>query len=172
MRLIDALHPASSRIRPWTLFFAHPCLPLAQAEAHPDRHGTAEAAAQQAIADHASEITDAYAVLKAPHSRATHLLELLGAPLDEDTGGEVLGPGFLMQVMEVREELEEAGSRTEVLRDLLEANQASIAELLEQLIPAFDDAAAADLERARMLTAQLQYLNKIDEEITKRLPVE
>ena len=35
-----------------------------------------------------------------------------------------------------------------------------------------DDAAAADLERARMLTAQLQYLNKIDEEITKRLPVE
>ena len=77
-----------------------------------------------------------------------------------------------MHVMEVREELEEAGSRIEVLQDLLQANQSSIAELLEQLSPAFDDVANADLERARMLTAQLQYLNKIDEEITKRLPVE
>ena len=91
----------------------HPCTTLfdccfVQAEAHPDRHGSADASAQQAIADHASAITDAYAVLKAPHLRATHLLELLGAPLDEDTGGDVLGPGFLMHVMEVREELEEA----------------------------------------------------------------
>ena len=152
--------------------FLRACSPLEQAEAHPDRHGTADALALQAIGDHASEITDAYAVLKAPHLRATHLLELLGTPLDEDTGGEVLGPGFLMHVMEVREELEEAGSRIEVLQDLLQANQSSIAELLEQLSPAFDDVANADLERARMLTAQLQYLNKIDEEIAKRLPIE
>ena len=143
-----------------------------QAEAHPDRHGSADASAQQAIADHASAITDAYAVLKAPHLRATHLLELLGAPLDEDTGGDVLGPGFLMHVMEVREELEEAGSQPEVLQSLLQANQASIADLLGELTPAFDQDGAADLERARMLTAQLQYLNKIEEEITKRLPVE
>lgn len=143
-----------------------------QAEAHPDRHGSADVSAQQAIADHASDITDAYAVLKAPHLRATHLLELLGAPLDEDTGGDVLGPGFLMHIMEVREELEEAGSQPEILQSLLQANQASISDLLEELTPAFDDDDAPDLERARTLTAQLQYLNKIDEEITRRLPVE
>ena len=63
---------------------------------------------QQRVADYAADITDAYAVLKAPHLRATHLLELLGAPLEEGTAGsDVLGAGFLMHVMEVREELEE-----------------------------------------------------------------
>ena len=91
-----------------------------QAEAHPDRHSQADASQQQAIADKASEITDAYAILKQPHLRATHLLELHGLPLNEETGGEVVGMDFLMDIMEVREELEEANNDPETLRTLRE----------------------------------------------------
>lgn len=142
-----------------------------QAEAHPDRHSQADASQQQAIADKASEITDAYAILKQPHLRATHLLELHGLPLNEETGGEVVGMDFLMDIMEVREELEEANNDPETLRTLRDANQQAMSELLEQLAAAFDDDATSDLERARALTARLQYLHKIEEEIRARTEV-
>lgn len=144
---------------------------MLQAEAHPDRHGQADASQQQAIADKASEITDAYAILKQPHLRATHLLELHGLPLNEETGGEVVGMDFLMDIMEVREELEEANNDPETLRTLRDANQQAMSELLEQLAAAFDDDANSDLERARALTARLQYLHKIEEEIRARTEV-
>ena len=140
------------------------------AEAHPDRHGQASPEQQQRVADHASDITDAYAILKSPHTRATHLLELLGAPLNEDTSGGILGPDFLMHVMEVREELEEAGTEVERLQALRSANRETVAELLEQLGVAF--AASSGLDEARALTARLQYLQRIEEEIHARMPVE
>ena len=105
-----------------------------------------------------------------PHLRATHLLELLGAPLDENTGGDVLGPGFLMHVMEVREELEEAGASPSRLQALREANDETMAGLLVELGAAFD--AAGEIQTARALTARLQYLQRIGDEIHARMPVE
>ena len=138
------------------------------AEAHPDRHGHLDAAEQQKMADHASDITDAYAVLRAPHLRAVHLLELLGTPLDEDTGGEVLGPEFLMHVMETREELEEAGAEVPRIQALRDANENAMSELHTQLGDAF---ASQNLDEARALTARLQYLQRIEDEAKERLPV-
>lgn len=135
---------------------------------HPDRHGCSGAAVQQQAADHAAELTDAYRVLRSPHSRAVHLLELLGAPLNEETGGDLLGAGFLMQVMEVREELEEAGTQPARLQALRAANDVAVGELHVLLGGAF---ASQDLEQARSLTAQLQYLQRIEDEIHARMPV-
>ena len=80
------------------------------AECHPDRFGQSSEAERAAAADRAAAITDAYSVLCRPYQRATHLLELLGAPLTEEDGtsggAALLGPEFLMEVMELREELE------------------------------------------------------------------
>ena len=109
-------------------------------------------------------------MLRAPHLRAAHLLELLGAPLNEETGGDVLGADFLMHVMEVREELEEADSHGPRLLELRAANQQAMAELHAQLRSAFD--VTPDFEAARKLTARLQYLQRIEEEVHARLPVE
>ena len=140
-----------------------------QADAHPDRHGHRSVAEQQEISDRASEITDAYAVIKAPHRRATHLLELLGAPITEEDGGSLLGPGFLMEVMEIREQLEDAGDDVDCLQKLRGRNQNSVEILLEDLRTAFD--VTGDVDEARLLTARLQYLQKIEEEIHARMPV-
>ena len=100
--------------------------------------------------------------------RATHLLELLGRPLSEEDGaGELLGPAFLMEVMELREELEDAPdeARLVVLR---ERNQAQLEALGSELAVAF---ASLQLDEARKLAAQLQYLNRIHEEIDVQTPV-
>lgn len=138
-------------------------------DAHPDRHGRASAEEQQRVADHAASITDAYAVLREPHLRAVHLLELLGAPLDEETSSDVLGAGFLMEVMEAREELEEAAGAEDAprLQALRDANRDAVGALHAALGPAF---AGGDLEQARALTARLQYLQRIEAEIRERLP--
>ena len=137
-------------------------------EAHPDRHGRGSASEQQEAANYASEITDAYAVLRAPHLRAIHLLELLGAPLAEDTSSTLLNPEFLMQVMEIREDLEEFRDDPERLCSLRRANRASMRSVHIELGDAF---AENDLDRARELTARLQYLQKIEAEIHAHTPV-
>ena len=138
-------------------------------EVHPDRHSMSTKEEQQAAADRASNLTDAYTVLRSPHTRATHLLELLGMPLTEETHSDVLGPGFLMHVMEVREELEEAGTEVARLQALREANSATVDELLAELGDAF--AKPQGLEDAHTLTARLQYLQRIEDEIHERMPV-
>ena len=135
------------------------------ADRHPDRFsGQGEQAVQEA-GDRASQITDAYSVLRYPHRRAVHLLGLLGTPLTEDMGGEDLGPGFLMEIMEIREELEESGTDAARLSNLRQANQQRVDELRGELAEAFG---GSELERARALTARLQYLQRIEEEIHAR----
>ena len=56
------------------------------------------------------------------------------------------------------------------LQALRSANRETVAELLEQLGVAF--AASSGLDEARALTARLQYLQRIEEEIHARMPVE
>ncbi len=71
---------------------------------HPDRH--TDSVAQAEAAEKSAEINQAYAVLSDPESRADALLTLLGGPAKEDDKS--LPPALLMEMMEVREELEQA----------------------------------------------------------------
>ncbi len=73
------------------------------ARAHPDASPTdGEQAAGQAMAT----LNDAYQALKDPETRANCLLRHLGGPSKEDENA--LPDGFLMEIMETREALEEA----------------------------------------------------------------
>lgn len=100
--------------------------------------------------------------------RASHLLELAGQPLNEEDGaGGLLPATFLMEVMELREELEDAPDVAR-LALLQERNRAQMEALGSELALAF---ARQQMEPARKLTAQLQYLNRIGEEIDAQTPV-
>jgi len=80
------------------------------AEHHPDRH--TDPLAQADAAERSSEIGQAYRALIDPERRANALLALRGGPAKE--GDTSLPPDLLMEVMEVREALEEAmGQRDE-----------------------------------------------------------
>ena len=72
-------------------------------ETHPDRAGADEAARA-----FAARINDARRVLENPESRAEALLVRLGGPRREDD--QTLPDGFLIEIMERREELEAAQS--------------------------------------------------------------
>jgi len=72
--------------------------------AHPDRY--TDPVQQADAAEHAAEINQAYAALKDPEKRADVLLTLQGGPAkDQDKS---LPPDLLMDMIEIREQLEEA----------------------------------------------------------------
>lgn len=76
----------------------------ASTEQHPDRF--IDPIEQADAVERMSQLTDAYRVLSDPELRAKSLLALSGLALAEDR--DKLPADLLMQVMEVREELEEA----------------------------------------------------------------
>lgn len=130
-------------------------------EHHPDRH--TDPLDQADAADKSSEIGHAYRVLADPEQRADALLTLRGGPAKESDSS--LPQDLLMEVMEVREALEEAveeqdEAELERLRGWAERERSErlkkIGDLLEQGDPdaALDDATG---KRIRLELNALRY---------------
>lgn len=130
---------------------------------HPDRfaQGTSEER-RRALATSA-DLNDGLKVLRDPVSRARHLLSLRGISTDEETDTNMDG-AFLMEQMVWRERLEEGAARPEELAALA----AEVAESREakesELARALGGEGAADLERARELVRELQFLERFTRE--------
>ena len=115
----------------------------------------------------ASTITRSYEKLRHKHSRAMHLLELLGHAVDESSSGDLVGPGFLMEMMEAREDLEAiTDGEDDQLQPLLQENKQRMEDIAVQLDSAVQ---SRDFETAARLTAQLQYLNRLEETIREKM---
>ena len=134
---------------------------------HPDRNRQATAVKQESMQEKSSAVTQAYEELSSPHTRAAHLMALRGKPMDENLSQQVVGMDFLMQVMEIREEIENvtAGSDDE-LRTLLDQN----AQRMQETCRAFEEALENDdLDSALRYTARLQYWNRVTETIREKM---
>jgi molecular chaperone HscB len=139
---------------------------------HPDTLSAAGITAPHDVAaaqEESAAINDSYAVLQSPLRRAEHMLELAGDGLAEGDG--VADNALLMQVMEWREDIEDAQ----------EADDASaLAGLREDFLAlqsaAEEGVAAAwalpgpDLAAARAATIRLKYTRRAVEEIEGVLP--
>jgi molecular chaperone HscB len=129
-----------------------------QAQVHPDRFASEGAAAQRIAMQWAVRVNEAYARLKDPLTRAAYLCELRGVPVDAERNT-AMPAAFLMQQMQWREALDEAGSLADVqaLDDTValdERNQlAALATLLDER---GDTAAAAAQVRALMFVARFR----------------
>ena len=73
---------------------------------HPDHHASGYAADLAASVDLSAALNEAYRVLRDPFSRGEHLLALLGGPSAADR--KEMPPAFLMEMLEAREQVEEA----------------------------------------------------------------
>jgi molecular chaperone HscB len=131
----------------------------ASSATHPDRF--ADPLDQADATERASLINQAYRVLRDPMSRAEALLKLMG----EDPGDAgALPPDLLMQVMEAREEMEDAaaGDDAEAMRRLTAWAEAQRAERLGAIADAFaaiDAGGAADhRDRVRAIRLHLNAL--------------
>ncbi|MEM1356349.1 MAG: Fe-S protein assembly co-chaperone HscB [Planctomycetota bacterium] len=127
---------------------------------HPDRF--TDPIDQAEAAERMSALTLAYRTLKDPEQRANALLALLGGPAKEDDPS--LPPDLLMEVMEVREEMEVAADRGDAselvrLRGWAIArrakHQSQIAARLNRAQPTPEDLKAARLELNAM-----RYMNR------------
>ena len=130
-----------------------------QTEVHPDRFAAQGAAAQRVAMQWAVRVNEAYQRLKDPLQRAAYLCELNGAAIEAENNT-AMPTGFLMQQMEWREALDDAGDAAAV--QALEAEvrahrQASLFALQHTLDDAHDFAAAAGQVRALMFVERFAH---------------
>jgi molecular chaperone HscB len=136
-----------------------------QAQVHPDRFAAEGAASQRVAMQWAVRVNEAHQRLKDPLKRAAYLCELAGAPVQSESNTAMPG-AFLMQQMQWRETLEEAGNAEQVqaLSDEVSAQrQARIARVTELLDVENNPTQAAQEVRA------LMFIDRLGEEIDARL---
>lgn len=130
---------------------------------HPDRFADADARDQRLALERAAQLNDAYQVLKNAPQRARYLLTLRGLELPLEAT--VQDPEFLLQQMQLREELED-------LQD--SADLDGVASFKCRLKGAQDDLeqqfaacwqVADEREQAERLVRRMQFLDKLMREV-------
>ena len=137
------------------------------AELHPDRQSQKSVNEQTIAAVGAAQVTHAYNVLSNPHERAVHMLDLVGKPLDEAAGTELVGMEFLMEIMQLREDIASTTNQDD-MNAMMKDIQKQIDMVCSLLATAFEN---QDLEKALQLTAQLQYWNRVEETLREKIDV-
>ena len=127
-----------------------------QAEVHPDRFAHAGAAERRASMQMTTQVNEAYRTLKSPVLRAKYLLELNGVDVGFETNT-AMPREFLIEQMELREQLEEARS-VESLKALESGLSRMKQEIEAQLVQAVDAG----------IVRKLMFLEKFGEEIDAR----
>jgi molecular chaperone HscB len=129
-----------------------------QAVAHPDRHPAELKTRAEATS---ARINEAYKTLQDPLLRAQYLLRLRGVDVAEDETAKVDDPELLMEVLDTREEIENAQEEEELV-ELKRVNDERIAESEEVLEKAFKE---DDIETARREAVKLRYWVNIKESL-------
>ena len=135
-----------------------------QRQFHPDKFATASERDRLLAVQKAAQINDAYQVLKNPVSRAEYLLVQHG----EDIRGEqqtMQDPMFLMEQMELREELEDIADSSDP-EDALFAFEGKVSKMYKQQLSAIQQ----ELESEAWLEAadrvrKLKFIAKLKNEI-------
>ena len=152
--------PAALDLEPAALDRAYFAL---QRQWHPDRFVARPPEERAKASAEAAALNDAYRTLKDPLSRAVYLAALKGVELPGD-GKTIDDPELLMEAMEAREELHEAGS-TEVVDALAAKARDDMKRSLSGLGGLF---LAGDKPAIRKALLRLRYLDKFAEEARAR----
>jgi molecular chaperone HscB len=132
---------------------------------HPDRFATAPAAERVAALSRSRALNDAYKMLKSPVGRAEYLLARAGVTIGDN---ERLDPAFLMEILELREEL--AGARvakqTPLIEKLCGEMKARRKDTLGKLPALFE---ANDLPAIKEQLMLLRYVDRYLEECDSAL---
>lgn len=136
-----------------------------QRQVHPDRYASAPEPERRLSVQLAARINEGYGVLRSPLARARYLLELRGHPLDDtDTRME---PEFLMEQMELRDQLDDVRSAAdpfaalEQIRGSIEGRERL---LLSELVVLFREDEPSLLEQARQGVRKLQFMQRLLDE--------
>jgi len=130
---------------------------------HPDRFADAGASEQRQALEQSANLNEAYQTLKSPTRRARYLLVLRGRDLPLETT--VQDPGFLMQQMQWREELEELYDDSDI--EGVAAFKARLKVAQQDLNDAFAREWREGLlgDEAERLVRRMQFLDKLAQEV-------
>ena len=136
-----------------------------QREAHPDKFAAQGAAAQRIAMQWSVRINEAYQRLKEPLARAAYLCELAGFPVNAHSNT-AMPAAFLMQQMEWREAMDDAGS-ADALDSLSQDVQRSRKDLLQQCVTLLDE--KKDFAAAISVVRTLMFIEKFTQDLNQRL---
>ena len=129
---------------------------------HPDRAAGATAGERVAVLSRSRALNDAYQLIKKPVPRAEYLLSRAGVTIGDN---ERLDPTFLMEILELREQLAEAraANATRLVGQLAQAMRVRRGEALEALPALFANREfAAIKDRLIVLRYVDRYLEECD----------
>jgi molecular chaperone HscB len=130
---------------------------------HPDRFAASGQHSQRLSLQGATLVNEAYATLKDPLKRAQYLLSLKES-VDEPGSDTLNDPEFLMQQMELREQLEGVSSDADPqarLDEMMRTISGMIRSQVAQLAVQFEDSSPEQLRAATRTIQKMQFLNKL-----------
>jgi molecular chaperone HscB len=141
-----------------------------QKKFHPDKFASSSDSERRMASQMAAQINAAYQSLKSPLERGRYLLKLSGIELDDEKDTQ-MNPAFLMEQMELREQLESVADVTEPLKLLgqlgAEINK-SVDKRISELKELFCSKGKEQMLRARDLLREMQFLEKLRKEIERK----
>lgn len=136
-----------------------------QSEVHPDRFAAEGDAAQRLAMQWAVRVNEAYQRLKDPVRRGAYWCELAGSPIEAERNT-AMPAAFLMQQMQWREALDEAGDLVTV-QQLDDAVQQAERELLDGLGLCIDQ--HHDAPKAAQQVRALMFVQRFRQDLDRRL---
>lgn len=133
---------------------------------HPDKFAHASEQERRLSVQLSARLNEALQTLKDPVKRGRYLLQLKDIATDEETDT-VMTPDFLMQQMELRERLEDARERA-ALAGINAEIAAQIDDRVRELGARLQSAEQGDWLEARVLVRELQFLQKLQQEVRAR----
>ncbi len=133
---------------------------------HPDRYAHKSVHEQRLAVQYMAYLNEGIATLKSPLLRAQYLLQLRGIDTFSESSTPI-DPMFLMQQMELREQLEdipELGDPFAALEALLAQVNGMLEQLREQFVQQYQD---DNLEAATSAVRKMQFLEKLVLEIER-----
>jgi molecular chaperone HscB len=129
-----------------------------QKAAHPDRVASGSDSDKRFAAQMTARINEAYDTLRHPLKLAIYLLEQRGVDIEHNP---TLDPMFLMEQIELREELEDIGDAGEDGLPQLDKFRAKGKQVLDDLEADFAAQYPDDLESAEQTVYKMQFINKL-----------
>mmetsp|Transcript_28651 Transcript_28651/g.37552 ORF Transcript_28651/g.37552 Transcript_28651/m.37552 type:complete len:298 (-) Transcript_28651:259-1152(-) len=137
-----------------------------QKQLHPDLYGTRHQIEQELSAENSSKVNHAYQILRDPVERVKYLLSLYGVDvLAENSSTKDVDAMFLMEVMEIRENIDDAAS-IESINGILESNRKETETCLKNIKSLFD---SKEFEKIGEQAVRLQYFTRINAEANQKL---